>query len=93
MLKNILNRREAEKAVKAENRLPPGQSLTNKFPVLHYGPTPRTDLAKWDFRVFGLVEEEKSWNWEAFNKLPRTKVTMDIHCVTVPGNHATGFVQ
>lgn len=82
MLKSIFGRREAEEQVRSEGRLPPGQSLTQKFPVLHYGPTPRTDLDKWDFRIFGLVEEEKVWNWEAFNNLPRTKVTMDIHCVT-----------
>lgn len=82
MLKNIFGRREAEEQVRNEGRLPPGQSLTNKFPVLHYGPTPRTDLNNWDFRVFGLVEEEKVWNWEEFNQLPRTKLTMDIHCVT-----------
>lgn len=82
MLKKIFGRREAEEQVRKEGRLPPGQSLTQKFPVLHYGPTPRTDLDNWDFRVFGLVKEEKVWNWEEFNQLPRTKVTMDIHCVT-----------
>jgi DMSO/TMAO reductase YedYZ molybdopterin-dependent catalytic subunit len=82
MLKSIFGRREAEELVRSEGRLPPGQSLTQKFPVLHYGPTPHTDLTKWNFRVFGLVEEEKVWNWEEFNRLPRTKITMDIHCVT-----------
>jgi DMSO/TMAO reductase YedYZ molybdopterin-dependent catalytic subunit len=82
MLKNIFGRREQEEAVRSQNRLPPGQSLTQKFPVLHYGPTPVTDLATWDFRVFGLVEEEKVWSWEAFNQLPRKKLVMDIHCVT-----------
>lgn len=84
MLKRILNRREEEKKVKQENRLPPGQSLTQKFPVLHYGPTPRykSDLSDWDFRIFGLVEEEKRWSWDEFLTLPRTQVTMDIHCVT-----------
>ncbi|MCI0576693.1 MAG: sulfite oxidase-like oxidoreductase [Chloroflexi bacterium] len=82
MLESILGRREAEAKIKSQNRLPPGQSLTQKFPVLHYGPVPRPDLATWDFRVFGLVEEEKTWNWEEFNKLPHTRVTLDIHCVT-----------
>lgn len=84
MLKRILNRREQEKKVKGEGRLPPGQSLTQKFPVLHYGPKPhyRDDLSDWDFRIFGLVEEEKAWTWDAFMALPRTQVTMDIHCVT-----------
>jgi DMSO/TMAO reductase YedYZ molybdopterin-dependent catalytic subunit len=82
MLDRIFNRREQEKEAKAADRLPPGQSLTQRFPVLHYGPTPHTDLEMWDFRIFGLVEEAKVWNWESFNNLPRTKVTLDIHCVT-----------
>jgi DMSO/TMAO reductase YedYZ molybdopterin-dependent catalytic subunit len=82
MLKNVLDRRRAEEIVRSGNRLPPGQSLTNKFPVLHYGPTPRADLSTWTLKIFGLVEEEITWTWEAFNKLPRTKMTMDLHCVT-----------
>lgn len=82
MLRNPFSRREQENQVKSMNRLPPGQSLTQKFPVLHYGPTPETDMAKWDLRIFGLVEEEKTFDWKAFNQLPRTKLTMDIHCVT-----------
>ncbi len=82
VLMSLLNRREAEKKVRSQNRLPPGQSLTQKFPVLHYGRTPKTDLALWDFRIFGLVEQDKQWNWEEFNALPRTSTTLDIHCVT-----------
>lgn len=82
MFKRITDRRKQEEEVRSGNRLPPGQSLTQKFPVLHYGTVPRTNLDTWDLRVFGLVEEEKVWNWEQFNKLPRTQVTMDIHCVT-----------
>ena len=82
MLKSIFGRKEEEEKVKQEGRLPPGQALTNKFPVLHYGPVPRVDLATWDLRVFGEVEEEKRWNWEEFSKLPRTQITLDIHCVT-----------
>lgn len=79
---NFNERRELEKRIKAENRLPPGQSATLKFPVLHYGPVPKVDLSVWDFRVFGQVLEEKRWTWEEFNQLPRTQVTLDIHCVT-----------
>ena len=82
MINRILGRREEEENVRKMNRLPPGQSLTQKFPVLHYGPVPQTDLATWNFRVFGEVEEEASWNWEQFNNLPRTHVTLDLHCVT-----------
>ena len=76
------DRRKEEERVRNEGRLPPGQSLTLKFPVLHYGPVPRFNPATWDFRVWGEVEEEKRWTWDEFNKLPRTKIQMDIHCVT-----------
>ncbi len=82
MFDKVFNRRQAEEIIRSQDRLPPGQSLTEKFPVLHYGPTPRPNLASWDFRVFGEVEEEITWDWEAFNQLPRTQVTMDLHCVT-----------
>ena len=77
-----LDRRKEEQRVRQEGRLPPGQSLTLKFPVLHYGPVPPFNPATWDFRVWGEVEEEKTWSWEQFNQLPRTKLQMDIHCVT-----------
>jgi DMSO/TMAO reductase YedYZ molybdopterin-dependent catalytic subunit len=76
------DRRKEEERVRKEGRLPPGQSLTLKFPVLHYGPVPHFNAATWDFRVWGLVEEEKRWTWDEFNQLPRTKIQMDIHCVT-----------
>ena len=82
MLKNVFGRREQEESVRQMGRLPPGQSLTQKFPVLHYGPIPPFNPATWDFRVFGLVEEDKRWTWEEFNRLPRRKVALDIHCVT-----------
>jgi DMSO/TMAO reductase YedYZ molybdopterin-dependent catalytic subunit len=82
MFKNIFNRREQEDNVRLEGRLPPGQSLTQKFPVLHYGPVPRFDPATWDFRIWGEVENDVRWTWDEFNQLPRTKVMMDLHCVT-----------
>lgn len=82
MFNRVLGRREQEDTVKGQMRLPPGQSLTQKFPVLHYGPVPRTDLATWDLKVFGAVEEPVTWNWEEFSQLPRIQVTLDIHCVT-----------
>jgi DMSO/TMAO reductase YedYZ molybdopterin-dependent catalytic subunit len=75
-------RKEEEKRLIQEGRLPPGQALTLKFPVLHYGPVPSFDPATWDFRVWGEVREEKRWTWNEFNNLPRTTVNMDIHCVT-----------
>jgi DMSO/TMAO reductase YedYZ molybdopterin-dependent catalytic subunit len=82
MLDSLFRRREDEKQFESEGRLPPGQSLTQKFPVLHYGPVPRFNPAIWDFRIWGEVEEEKRWTWDQFQELPRSKVDMDIHCVT-----------
>ena len=76
------DRRKEEERVREEGRLPPGQSLTLKFPVLHYGPVPAFNPATWDFRVWGEVDEEKRWSWAEFNQLPRSKIQMDIHCVT-----------
>ena len=82
MLNNIFRRKEEENKVRKAGRLPPGQSLTQKFPVLHYGPIPAFNPATWDFRVWGEVEEKARWTWEEFNRLPRTRLVMDIHCVT-----------
>jgi len=76
------DRRKEEERLRNEKRLPPGQSLTLKFPVLHYGPVPSFNPATWNFRVWGEVDEEKQWNWDEFNRLPRTRVTIDLHCVT-----------
>ena len=82
MLNSIFKRKEDENRLRDEGRLPPGQSLTLKFPVLHYGPVPGFNPATWDFRVWGEVQEEITWTWDEFNQLPRTKIVMDIHCVT-----------
>ncbi len=83
MLDRVLERREVERKAREAGRLPPGQSVTLKFPVLHYGPVPHyPDLSQWDLRVFGLVAEEKVFTWETFNALPRTRIVADIHCVT-----------
>jgi DMSO/TMAO reductase YedYZ molybdopterin-dependent catalytic subunit len=64
------------------DRLPPGQTLTSKWPVLTYGLTPRFDAARWSFRCFGLVEREVAWTWSEFLTLPRVTITSDVHCVT-----------
>lgn len=82
MLESIFGRRDDEKRVQSEGRLPPGQSLTQKFPVLHYGPVPRFNPATWDLRVWGEVQDEKRWTWDEFQQFPRTQVKMDLHCVT-----------
>jgi DMSO/TMAO reductase YedYZ molybdopterin-dependent catalytic subunit len=63
-------------------RLPPGQYLTEKWPVLHAGDVPDVDLGTWDFRVFGEVETPLRLTWEEFSELPTVEVTQDIHCVT-----------
>ncbi len=82
MIGNVFERKVKEEEIKQQGRMPPGQSLTRKFPVLHYGPVPHVDLQTWDFRVWGEVAEEKRWSWDEFNALPRYHVDMDIHCVT-----------
>jgi DMSO/TMAO reductase YedYZ molybdopterin-dependent catalytic subunit len=64
-------------------RIPPGQVLTEKFPVLHFGRVPDYgDLAGWDFRVWGEVEQPFTLRWAELRALPTTEVTLDVHCVT-----------
>lgn len=63
-------------------RLPPGQSITYKWPVLHTGDAPSIDLATWRLRAWGAVEREVEWSWEEFLALPQTTMTSDMHCVT-----------
>jgi DMSO/TMAO reductase YedYZ molybdopterin-dependent catalytic subunit len=63
-------------------RLPPGQYLTQDFPVLSAGPTPHTPKEQWDFSVTGAVEMPQRWDWSAFRSLPREPIRTDIHCVT-----------
>jgi DMSO/TMAO reductase YedYZ molybdopterin-dependent catalytic subunit len=82
MFERIFGRREEEERVRKEGRLPPGQSVTQKFPVLHYGPVPSFNPTTWDFKVWGEVDKNVRWSWDEFNQLPRTKLVMDIHCVT-----------
>ncbi|MHB8133693.1 MAG: molybdopterin-dependent oxidoreductase [Anaerolineaceae bacterium] len=79
---NAFKRKADEEKMRSEGRLPPGQSLTARFPVLHYGPVPKTDLTKWDLKFWGLVEEPLTLNWDQFNQLPKTTLKMDLHCVT-----------
>jgi DMSO/TMAO reductase YedYZ molybdopterin-dependent catalytic subunit len=71
-------RRAGEK----KDRIPPGQYLTNDFPVLSAGPTPYTPLDKWTFSIEGLVKEKASWTWQDFLKLPMQNYVVDISCVT-----------
>ncbi len=64
------------------DRVPPGQRLTEGWPIFTYGSTPRIELKDWKFVVAGAVEEEVAFTWEEFNALPQTTVHCDIHCVT-----------
>ena len=82
MFKSFKQRKEDEDRIRHEGRLPPGQSLTQKFPVLHYGPVPAFNPATWNFNLWGEVEEPRQWTWDEFIHLPRTHLRMDIHCVT-----------
>jgi DMSO/TMAO reductase YedYZ molybdopterin-dependent catalytic subunit len=63
-------------------RVPPGQYVTDDFPVLSAGPTPHTSLTEWDFTIRGAVDKPTSWTWDEFRALPSEKVAVDIHCVT-----------
>jgi DMSO/TMAO reductase YedYZ molybdopterin-dependent catalytic subunit len=87
-----------------QRRVPPGQYVTDKFPVLHYGSVPKTDLGTWDFKVFGEVDSPFTFSWDEFKLMPRKTVTTDIHCVTrwtkldtefsgVPIQHILGLAQ
>jgi DMSO/TMAO reductase YedYZ molybdopterin-dependent catalytic subunit len=63
-------------------RVPPGQHVTEDFPVLSAGPTPHTPLAEWTFSIVGELDEPRRWTWEEFRALPSETITTDIHCVT-----------
>lgn len=77
-----LDREEAEAKVTREERLPPGQALTRKWPVLHVGSIPRFDPETWDFRIWGLVEQPRRFTWQEFRSLPTVEQVSDMHCVT-----------
>ncbi|MEK6619487.1 MAG: sulfite oxidase-like oxidoreductase [Chloroflexota bacterium] len=74
--------KKADLPPEVQERVPPGQYLTEKWPVLHYGPIPTFNPKTWDFRVFGRVEHELRMDWDAFQKLDQTTVQADMHCVT-----------
>ena len=90
-----LFRSKAEDKVRAAgydpSRLPPGQYLTDKWPVLHAGSVPSTDLHTWTFRIWGEVEEPLTLTWEEFDALPKTEHVQDIHCVTRWSRFDMGF--
>jgi DMSO/TMAO reductase YedYZ molybdopterin-dependent catalytic subunit len=77
-----LDRRALELEMQQAGRLPPGQSLTLKFPVLHYGGIPAMNLETWQLHIWGLVNKEVSVSWKEIARLPKVNITMDLHCVT-----------
>jgi DMSO/TMAO reductase YedYZ molybdopterin-dependent catalytic subunit len=76
------NRAELERQGIDPDRLPPGQYFTERFPVLHVGDVPETDLATWDLQLFGAVREDHRLSWDELHALPVSDVVCDIHCVT-----------
>jgi DMSO/TMAO reductase YedYZ molybdopterin-dependent catalytic subunit len=65
-----------------KDRVPTGQRVTKKWPVLHHGSVPAIDILSWAFTISGLVERERKVSFAEFKSLPRVKVFSDIHCVT-----------
>jgi DMSO/TMAO reductase YedYZ molybdopterin-dependent catalytic subunit len=65
-----------------QDRVPPGQKLTEGWPALHYGNVPKIDTSRWTFTIAGLVEKERKLSYAEFTSLPQVKVFSDIHCVT-----------
>ena len=80
MFERLFGGREQDPDIAA--RIPRGQYRTTKFPVLHYGSVPKTDLVTWDFKVWGEVGSPLTLTWAQFKTLPRKTVHTDIHCVT-----------
>jgi DMSO/TMAO reductase YedYZ molybdopterin-dependent catalytic subunit len=81
----MLFRRDREqdpRVLKDPHRLPPGQVLTQKWPVLSYGSPPHYDMARWRLRLYGEVEAPATLTWAEVRNLPSTALTADMHCVT-----------
>lgn len=77
-----MDRKELEASMQQQGRMPPGQTLTLKFPVLHYGAIPAFDAQTWNLRMWGEVKEEVTLTWQEFLQLPRASMLYDLHCVT-----------
>ncbi|MCA1646663.1 MAG: sulfite oxidase-like oxidoreductase [Chloroflexi bacterium] len=81
---NLFRRELNERERAVADRLPPGQYLTEKWPILHYGNVPRVDLATWDLTIEGLItgDQPVRLSHPEFLQLPRRTVKSDVHCVT-----------
>src|SRR5688572_30691308 len=82
MALDLFKKKMKEDHEKYGDRLPPGQKLTDGWPVLHYGGIPPIDLATWKLSVVGEVEEELHLSWDEFMALPQETLRSDVHCVT-----------
>jgi len=69
-------------SLSSKPRVPPGQRTTDRWPVLHVGPTPKFDESRWDFKLFGEVDNPLQLGYREFMALPSRSVSTDIHCVT-----------
>jgi DMSO/TMAO reductase YedYZ molybdopterin-dependent catalytic subunit len=78
----ILSRGFSGRRRSSDENLPPGQYLTEDFPVLSAGPTPRVDLDEWELRVTTETGDVHRWDWAALQALPQDEPTVDLHCVT-----------
>ncbi len=67
---------------RSDAHLPPGQYLTEDFPVLAAGPTPRIDPDRWEFTITTETGERHTWDWARLRQLPSETITVDLHCVT-----------
>lgn len=77
-----VNPRIVEVDSEIAHRVPPGQTVTERFPILHEGEVPHYSMADWSLSIFGEAENKGSWTFEQLLELPQTKVVCDIHCVT-----------
>jgi len=87
----IQDRKTFEEHMRQQGRLSPGQALTCKFPVLHYGSIPSFKLDQWNFRIFREVTKELCLTWQEFCQIPRKAIQFDIHCVTSWSNFCTNW--
>jgi DMSO/TMAO reductase YedYZ molybdopterin-dependent catalytic subunit len=81
-LRSLFGKKPSVVHENAQERTPPGQYLTEKWPVLHYGGVPRIKLDTWSFRIWGEVEQEVTLTWDEMMALPTGEFQNDIHCVT-----------
>jgi DMSO/TMAO reductase YedYZ molybdopterin-dependent catalytic subunit len=82
MFMSIVNKGFKGKGGDSPHRLPPGQTQVTSWPVLSYGPNPKIDIEKWSLTIDGEVNKPITIDWETFNKLTKTELKTDIHCVT-----------